>query len=731
MLASCMQSSTQPESEPQTEVEIQNSQTSEVQKNTASAAHSDEQYFTTRPNISKETKKYLETQAKLLETSGSLPIIKSRQQITPGIAKIEVSNIDSSERDIVQLDYEQVELRQVLEEIADTLGMTLVIDPSVNSKITMRTAPENPLKYKDLWPLLNMLLNESGISLEKKAGVFYAKKAPLALPESMGYASMLTDITGGNVMQITPLRNISIQSALAVLTPLIGSESRISQIEQLNTLAIIASPEQLDKINGLLSLIDVDPFRSRGIRIYKIKEASAQKVASDLTDILKLIEGAQPAYQVLGLDRINSLIVVAPPGRGFKSVNRWVDILDEGESIALQEQIFSYRCKSIDCDSLASTLNAILDNTSKSKSKKINQDDELSPNIFRTVPKDSLSIKAAGEGRLGKQAETSKKNIKTHDAIEGGASANILATIVADTDSNSLLIRSTAQDYRQLLETIKILDRVPLQVLINVVIAQVTLSDNQSLGIDWSYASSNGVIGTNFGVAQEVSSEGTPLGLIVNRLGGDWRVTLNAVAQDSNVHILSRPSLLIANNQEGAINVGKEVPVQTSETTNLDTDTGTAVNQVTQQIAYRKTGIEMTIIPHINDDGIINMEVNQTLSSIEGATSSSDAGFRPTFGNQEITTRVIAQDNQTIILGGLIETVSVEGETGVPIAKDIPIIGSFFKTQTEQTERRELVLIITPKIIGRETDIELFNAEFNKRFKSVSRYLSHELNGSY
>ena len=731
LLASCMQSSTLPESESQAEVETQNMQNIEQATIVTPTTNSNDEYFTARPNISKETKNYLETQAKLLETSGSLPIIKSRQQITPGIAKIEVSNIDSSERDIVQLDYEQVELRQVLEEIADTLGMTLVIDPSVNSKITMRTAPENPLKYKDLWPLLNMLLNEAGISLEKKAGVFYAKKSPLALPDSMGYASMLTNNTGANVMQITPLRNISIQSALAVLTPLIGTDSRISQIEQLNTLAIISSPEQLNKINGLLSLIDVDPFRSRGIRIYKMNEANAKKVAAELTDILKLIEGAQPAYQVLGLDRIDSLIVVAPPGRGFKSVDRWVEILDEGESIALQEQIFSYRCKSINCDSLSSTLNAILNNVSENKQTKDQQEEELSPNIFRTVPKDSLSIKAAGKGRLGKQPKSSEKAINKTPGIEGGASANILATIVSDTDSNSLLIRTTAKDYRQLLETIKILDRVPLQVLINVVIAQVTLSDNQSLGIDWSYTSSNGVVGTNLGVAQQVSSEGTPLGLIINRFGGDWRVTLNAVAQDSNVHILSRPSLLISNNQQGAINVGKEVPVQTSETTNLDTDTGTAVNQVTQQIAYRKTGIEMTITPHINDDGIINMEVNQSLSSIEGATNSSDAGFKPTFGNQEITTTVIAQDNQTIILGGLIETVSVEGETGVPIAKDIPLIGSFFKTQTEQTERRELVLIITPKIIGRETDIEQFNAEFNKRFKSVSRYLSSQLKDSY
>jgi len=737
LLTSCMQNEVQPEKVQEADIPPQNKQYSAPQKVSKSATVPSKtplqrEYFSIRPNISKETKAYIQSQIKQLETSGSLPIIKPHKQLTPGIAKIEVTNKESSDKDIVQLDYEQVELRLVLEEIADTLGMSIVIDPTINTKITMRTAPENPLSYKDLWPLLNMLLNESGISLEKKAGVFYAKKSPLFLPESMGYASMLSHHDGGKVMQITPLRNISIKSALNVLTPLINADSKISQIEQLNTLSIIGSPEQLKRINGLLSIIDVDPFRSRGIRIYKIKDASAHKVANDLTNILKLVEGEQPAYQVLGLERINSLIVVAPPSRGFKSVDRWVEILDEGESIALQEQLFLYRCKSVNCDSLATTLNSILGNASNAKAKETQQEKESSPNVFRTVPKDALTVQAAGEDRLGKQPEESSTQfIPSTQKIEGGASADILATIVSDSDSNSLLIRTTAKDYRQLLETIKILDRVPLQVLVNVVIAQVTLSENQSLGVDWSYTSSNGVVQTNFGVAQQVSNDGTPLGVIVNRLGGDWRVTLNAVANDSDIHILSRPSLLISNNQKGVINVGKEVPVQTSETTNLDSDSGTAVNQVTQQIAYRKTGIEMSITPHINDDGIIKMKVKQSLSSIEGATNSSDASFKPTFGNQDISTTIIAQDSQTVILGGLIESVSVDGETGVPIAKDVPVIGALFKTQTEQTERRELVLIITPKIIGRQTNMEKFNDEFNKRFRTVSHYLSEQLEDNY
>ncbi len=701
-----------------------------ISNSTTQANHSAHEYSISRPNLSKETKAYLKSQVKKLESNGSLPTIKSRVKLTPGIAKID-NAIEG--KDIVQLDYEQVELRQVLEEISDTLGISIVIDPSVNTKVTMRTAPDNPLEYKDLWPLLNMLLSESGITLEKKSGVFYAKKSPIFLPEEMGYASMLSQSNAAQVMQITPLRYISIESALAVLRPMIGSASKISQIAQLNTLSIISSPDQLKRMNGLLSIIDVDPFRSRGIRIYKIRDAEAQKVAQDLTDILKLIEGTVPAYQVLALERINSLLVVAPPGRGFKSVDRWVDILDEGEDVVLQEQIFIYRCKNVQCESLAETLNSILDKSSAEKQKTKKEDqEENSPNVFRTVPKDSLSVKAIADKTFAKPQAAPKKQSKVLNT-EGGSSADINATIVADQDSNALLVRTTARDYRQLLETIRLLDKVPLEVLINVVIAQVTLSDSQSLGIDWSsdYGSRESSVSTNLGVAQSISTDGKPLGLIFNHLGADWRITLNAVAKNSDINILSRPSLLIANNQEGSINVGKEVPVQTSETTNLDSGTGDSVNQVTQEIAYRKTGIQMTITPHINDDGVINMEISQSLSSIEGTTSSSDAGFKPTFGNQEIKTNVITIDSQTIILGGLIESVIVDGETGVPYAKDVPILGPLFKTRTQEIERRELVLIITPKIIGRETDISEFNSEFNKRFHSVSHFLNRQIGDSY
>jgi len=176
--------------------------------------------------------------------------------------------------------------------------------------------------------------------------------------------------------------------------------------------------------------------------------------------------------------------------------------------------------------------------------------------------------------------------------------------------------------------------------------------------------------------------------------------------------------------------VGTEVPVQTSSTTNLDSST-TSTNQVTQEISYRTTGIELSVKPHINEDGVVTMEITQSLSAIQGTTSSQDADFKPTFTNQDISTTVVVGDGETIVLGGLIDSTTAYNDSGVPILKDIPGLGYLFKTQGESEQRRELLLIITPKIIGPETNLEAFGKDFTSHFRSVVRYMDKELNQDY
>mgnify|MGYP001546369910 FL=1 len=176
------------------------------------------------------------------------------------------------------------------------------------------------------------------------------------------------------------------------------------------------------------------------------------------------------------------------------------------------------------------------------------------------------------------------------------------------------------------------------------------------------------------------------------------------------------------------INVGKEVPVETSNTTNLNSTDIIGGTNVTQQIAYRKTGIELTVTPQINDDGIVNMIIKQGLSAIEGQTTSSDAAsLNPTFTNQEIQTTVVVKDKETIVLGGLIDSIEANGESGVPWLKDVPLMGNLFKSQGTQVERRELILIISTQIVDAEGNYDDLNNSFKNRFHAAATYLDQQL----
>ncbi len=156
-------------------------------------------------------------------------------------------------------------------------------------------------------------------------------------------------------MQVTPLTYVSAQAAIQALEPLLAPDGAISQLANSNLLIISGSEFQLQRINQLIMLIDADPFRNQGIHLYQLSNANATEVAEELSELLLLIEGPDPAYQVKGIERINAILVTAPAARGFTEVSRWVQILD-ADSQEQVEQLFMYRVKNLVATELADTI---------------------------------------------------------------------------------------------------------------------------------------------------------------------------------------------------------------------------------------------------------------------------------------------------------------------------------------------------------------------------------------
>jgi len=609
------------------------------------------------------------------------------QEVTPTSEQVLVE-------DVVEFNYEQADLRLVLEELADALDISIVIDPTIDNKISIRTSSARPLTQADIWPLIRLLTRDAGVVLNRVGNVYNARKISSALPVEIATPSTLGQGTAARILQITPLTFISTESAVQVIEPLLAPDGMVRTLVGNGTLAISASESQLQRINELLFLVDADPFQNQGIHLYQLFNANAVEVAEELTEILLLIEGATPAYQVKGIERINGILVTAPAARGFEEISRWVQILDSDGQEQV-EQLFHYQVNNLNAVELAETLSEVF------------EDGDNVPGIANR-----------GNGRANNRRDSVElvdgDNVVTSNSTSTIVSANLSVKIVADEATNSLLIRSTARDYRQLLTTINQLDAVPLQVMINAVIAQITLSEATKFGVDWSRIAADSAVNS---ISTNTSTSFAPQlgGLLFTKsfIDGASQVdaTLQAIAINNDVQLLARPSLTVANNQEGDIQIGSQVPVEQGQSI------GTG-GFATTNIQYRDTGIVLSITPQINNVGIVNLIIRQELSSVDGGATG--VNNNPVFNNQEINTTVVVRNGENVVLGGLIQTDTENLNTGVPGLNRLPVLGRLFSYQQETVERRELFIVLRPEIINLNSETGLEYQGILDRFDMAS-----------
>ena len=630
----------------------------------------------------------------------------------PGFSEEVPAPVVSEEVDVVEFNYEQADLRLVLEELADALDITILIDPSIDNRVSIRTSEERPLQENDIWPLMRLLTRDAGIVLERVGDVYNARRLPSNLPADIVTPDTLGDGTAARIAQVTPLTYVSSAAVIQAIAPMLEPDGAISQLGSSNLLVISGSEFQLQRVNQILMLIDADPFANQGMHLYQLSNANAVEVAAELAEILLLIEGPNPAYQVRGIERINSILVTAPASRGFDEVSRWVQILD-ADSQQQIEQLFMYRVKHLAALELAETLSTVFEEEDEPVIGLAGVTDGFGRGPQFGVTGEADESQSGASQELASQPGT----MPTAFGLNAAVSANLSVKIVADETTNSLLIRSSARDYRQLLTTISQLDVVPLQVMVNAVIAQITLTEDTRFGVDWSRIANDAVLDP---ISTRTNTDFSPNlgGLMFTKgfLDGSARVeaTLEAIAVDNDVRLLARPSLTVSNNQEGEIQIGAEVPVEAGESIS-------AGGLSTTNIQYRPTGIELYITPQINDDGIVNLTIRQVLSSVD--SSASGVNNNPVFNNQEISTTVVVRNGENIVLGGLIQTDNEQLNTGVPGLNRLPVVGNLFSYQRDSIERRELFIVLRPEIINLNAEGGVQYSDILDRFELASELL--------
>jgi len=204
-------------------------------------------------------------------------------------------------------------------------------------------------------------------------------------------------------------------------------------------------------------------------------------------------------------------------------------------------------------------------------------------------------------------------------------------------------------------------------------------------------------------------------GLTLLQDSGSVKALLSAEATNNNVNVISSPSLMVLNNQEANIQVGDEVPIRTSESTN----TNGSVNPIqTSSIEQRKTGVKLTVKPRVNANGLVIMDIEQSVENVKDTGSGSNIDS-PTIATREITSTVAVQSGETIVLGGLIKDDITDNKSGIPFLHELPLIGPLFGGTNKKNNKTELVVLITPRVVGTRQDARLITDEFKRKLTGI------------
>jgi cell division septation protein DedD len=302
--------------------------------------------------------------------------------------------------------------------------------------------------------------------------------------------------------------------------------------------------------------------------------------------------------------------------------------------------------------------------------------------------------------------------------------------IVADPATNSLIIYGTAQEFLNIKGILKDLDAVPRQVLLDVLIAEITRTDNQSLGVDYEILRRNpqSIFGQRFPSAGAIRSLGSVLfpgtgsfGAGVTGIfgGDDIRAIVNALQADSRVKILSSPTVLATDNRPARIQVGSEEPVATGTITAA---VGTVGSSTT--ISYRNTGRIVTIIPQVNSQGLVNLQILAEVSQRGENVRVGNVGDTfPSFDTRQAETTAVVQDGDTLAIGGIIAENVTRDQSGIPYLMDIPVVGRFFRTSSDTVRRTELVMLITPHVIRNRDEARSVTYDFKNSMSAVRNEL--------
>ncbi len=626
------------------------------------------------------------------------------------------------------LNFDNADLYEVINTIADILGINYIIDPRVKGNVTIYTA--RGLSKKDLFSVFFQILEVNGITAVKEGEIYRIFQLTEGPRMPIDYRSGLEvkDIPPPEriVIQIIPLKFIAAQEVTKLLTPFVSAGGTIVADTSSNTLLVVDKWANIMKILRLVETFDINIFEKVHYRIYRLKYLDVEEAPDIISGFSFSFEKAGNVVKIIPIDRLNALLVISTTPVVFgklEEVIRKIDVEVEGA----EPRVYVYYVKNGEAKDLGALLNQVFPQAEVAKEKKAKVSKEKKAGGGAWISRNPLSQEQIREKEREKEAKKEEKAEKrtgeAKPAVAGEAKGvgtlREQVRITADEIRNALIIQATPRDYKIIMDILRRLDVLPRQVLIEATIAEITRDIESDIGISWAFGS--GAAAGDASFRASLTDKGLSYAVGVT---DKWYVALNALAKKGKVNVLSSPHILASENKEAKIDVSREIPLASSEWT-YATSAGVApVTQTTVQ--YRDTGVILSVTPHINEQGLVTMDISEEVSDLE-KTPIKVAGVEyPSFFKRTVNTSLTVKHGQTIAIGGLIKDKEDESITGLPCLIDIPGLRYLFGQRAEAVSKIELIVLITPRVIVSLDDVDAVTNEFKKKVKSVMKRFSFE-----
>ncbi|MCR9277482.1 MAG: type II secretion system secretin GspD [Pseudomonadaceae bacterium] len=573
------------------------------------------------------------------------------------------------------INIKNADIHEFVQQVAEITGRTFVIDPRLKGNVTV--VSKTPLDGDGVYALFLSVLRVHNFTATESGGVVRIQQQATG-KQSPGASGALDNVPPEElVTRVIPAQNVPSDELVKILRPLIPQYGHIAAVSEPNVVIISDHADNILRLSRLIRQIDVSDENE--VLVVQLKEAwvgnmvaMLEKVAPE--QIGRSAKGPQ-RIQIIANERNNSMVIRGKP-RPVAEVMKLVEMLDKPATTTGATQVLYL--SHADATSVADILNEI------------------------------ISDRPAGDDATGGEP----------------------TTIKADESLNAIVARADPGTMSEILDIVDKLDVRRTQVLIEAAIVEVTLDDTESLGVEIAAADARGETlplvstGSAAGLGNllnNVLGENETLD-IISALAGltdptiaaakidlnaiSFGALITAVANVTDANLLSTPSILTLDNQEAQITVGRTVPFRTGSFT---TNTDGASNPFTT-IQREDVGLELVVTPHVHDGESVRLEVSQSVEDVI-PSNIGDSGFSDVVtSKREIKTTILANDGQTVVLGGLIKDNVTDSVRKVPLLGDVPLLGRLFRSDTQTVTKQNLLVFLRPTVIREPEDADRVTA---------------------